>query len=60
MLFNHSLNFDIFLDCLKTAKVIPIFKNRNKRKLAFIDQYPPFQSFLKFLKNCLSLECVHF
>ena len=50
-LINMSLIQGIVPDEMKIAKVIPIFKAKNKNCLPIIDQYHFFQLYLNFLKR---------
>ena len=49
--FNYSFRYGIFPDCLKTAKVVPIFKKGDKMKLTIIVLFLCFLHFLRFWKN---------
>ena len=51
ILFDYSFRYGIFPDCLKTAKVVPIFKKGEKIKLTIIVLFLCFLHFLSFWKN---------
>ena len=51
ILFDYSFRYGIFPDCLKTAKVVPIFKKGEKIRLTIIVLFLCFLHFLSFWKN---------
>ena len=54
ILFNYSLRYGIFPDCLKTAKVVPIFKKGDKNE---INNYRPISLLSTFSKILEKLIC---
>ena len=54
ILFNYSFRYGIFPDCLKTAKVVPIFKKGNKNE---INNYRPISLLSTFSKILEKLIC---
>ena len=54
ILFNYSFRYGIFPDCLKTAKVVPIFKKGDKNE---INNYRPISLLSTFSKILEKLIC---
>ena len=54
MLFNYSFRYGVFPDCLKTAKVVPIFEKGDKYK---INNYCPISLLSTFSKILEKLIC---
>ena len=60
MLFNYSFSYGIFPDCLKIAKIIPVFKNGDKSE---INNYRPISilsPFSKILEKLIYARTIEF
>ena len=53
IVFNYSFRFEIFPDCLKTTKVVPIFKKGDKNKISNYRRISLLSTFSKILEKLI-------
>ena len=53
ILFNYSFKYEIYSNCLKTAKVVPIFKKGDKNKISNYRPISPLSTFSVILEKLI-------